>query len=161
MKHVKGQFLARFDCNEVGSMDEYVGYLIEQNWKDRWMKITQPVLLQSLQDEFLNAPELGEFRSGNVPWIPAEPGVMHMKCEEKDGVGQFLQTKFRAGVGKLLHMMQWSRVETQNAVRDLSRIMKVANVAYIKGLMRVMKYYVCNAKAWTSITTTWSVGWRC
>jgi hypothetical protein len=69
-----------------------------------------------------------------------------VKCEEKDGVGQFLQTKFRARVGKLLHMMRWSRVETQNAVRDLSRMIKVANVAHVKGLMRVMKYYVAMPK---------------
>jgi hypothetical protein len=69
-----------------------------------------------------------------------------VKCEEQDGVGQALQTKFRAGVGKLLHMMRWSRVETQNAVRDLSRMMKVANVAHVKGLMRVMKYYVATPK---------------
>jgi hypothetical protein len=33
-----------------------------------------------------------------------------------------------------------------NTVRDLSRMMKVANVAHVKGLMRVMKYYVAMPK---------------
>jgi hypothetical protein len=71
---------------------------------------------------------------------------MHVKCEENDGVGKFLQTKFRAVAGKLLHIMRWSRVETQNEVRDLSRMIKVTNVFDVKGLMRVMKYYIAMSK---------------
>jgi len=45
-----------------------------------------------------------------------------------------------------LHMMRWTRVETMNAVRDLSRYMTVARKSHMKALKRVMKYCVGTAK---------------
>jgi hypothetical protein len=53
------------------------------------------------------------------------------------------QGDFRKGVGKLLHMMRWSRPDTLNAVRELSRNMTHATTTHImKALYRVMKYCV-------------------
>jgi hypothetical protein len=51
------------------------------------------------------------------------------------------QFKYRSGVGKLLHMIRFSRPETMNVVRELSRFMTVcAADAHTKALYRVMKY---------------------
>ena len=47
---------------------------------------------------------------------------------------------FRSGVGKMLHMMQWSRPEMWNAVRELSRRMSKCNKAHTKAMLRAMKY---------------------
>jgi hypothetical protein len=53
------------------------------------------------------------------------------------------QTKYRSGVGKLLHMMQWSRPEIYNAVRELSIFMTVgAADAHMKAMKQVMEYCV-------------------
>lgn len=41
-----------FDCTKVGELKEYIGWKIEHNKEERWMKVTQPVLLQSFNDEF-------------------------------------------------------------------------------------------------------------
>lgn len=51
-------------------------------------------------------------------------------------------TKYRSGVGKLMHMMQYSRPEIYNAVRDLARHMKSPTQVHYNAMLRVMKYCV-------------------
>jgi hypothetical protein len=133
MQTAKEQMMMRFDCDEVGNMDEYVGCKLERNWDEGWIKFTQPVLLQSFHDEF----DLPDEKS---PTTPAEPGQILMRCEEKDGMSAEKQGSYRSGVGKLLHMMRWSRPEILNAVRELSKNMKVASEAHLKAMHRTMKY---------------------
>jgi hypothetical protein len=54
MKHAKNQFMERFDCDEVGNMDEDVGCKIDSGNDEKvpYLKIAQPVLLQNYHDEF-------------------------------------------------------------------------------------------------------------
>jgi hypothetical protein len=132
----KQQMIDRFDCDIIGNMDEYVGCKLDRNFEERSMRITQPVLLQSYNDEFDLTAEKQN------PITPAEPGQILIPCEEKDGLKDELQSQYRKGVGKMLHMMRWSRPEVLNAVRELSRFMKVASGAHYKAMIRVMKYCV-------------------
>ena len=46
----KKQLMDRFDCDEIGKLTEYIGCKIDRG--NGWMKLTQPVLLQSFEDEF-------------------------------------------------------------------------------------------------------------
>jgi hypothetical protein len=64
------------------------------------------------------------------------------KVEEGQELNQPEHKKFRSGVGKLLHMMRWSRPEIWNAVRELSRRMSKCNNDHMKAMKRVMKYCV-------------------
>ena len=73
------------------------------------MKITQLVLLQSFKDEF-QLPDKTHSTS-------AEPGQVLQEAKKEDIIGDEDQTKYRSGVGKLLHFMRWSRPEIWNAVR--------------------------------------------
>jgi hypothetical protein len=41
-----------FTLDEQGEMLEYVGCKIEHNREEQWMKMTQPVMIQSFADEF-------------------------------------------------------------------------------------------------------------
>jgi hypothetical protein len=41
-----------FDCEDVGIMDEYVGCKIERDLEEPSLRMTQPVLLQSFENEF-------------------------------------------------------------------------------------------------------------
>jgi hypothetical protein len=41
-----------FECEDIGELKEYVGCKIDQNKKDESLKITQPVIIRSFQDEF-------------------------------------------------------------------------------------------------------------
>jgi hypothetical protein len=79
-----------FDWDEVGMMKEYIGYKNEHDQEGGWMKITQPVLLQSLQAEFtlLNA----------VLVLLAVPGDVVTKGDDDSTAGE--KGYYRKGVGK-------------------------------------------------------------
>ena len=57
-----------------------------------------------------------------------------------------LQKKYWSGVGKLLHMMRWSRPDILNPTQELSRFMSRATYAHMKAMYRVMKYCVKTPK---------------
>ena len=94
----KKEMMDRFDCDEVGDLNEYVGCKIERNWEERWVKITQPVLLQSFNDKF----EL----PGTQYFTPAETGQVLVPCKDEDALSSNKQAVYRSGVGKLLHLMR-------------------------------------------------------
>jgi hypothetical protein len=133
VKKAKKKMTDRFDCDIIGNMNEYVGCKLDRNIEEGWIRFTQPVLLQSYTDEF-NIP------ADVVPSIPAEDGQILVPCEPADGVKESVQAMYRSGVGKLLHMMRWSRPEMLNSVRELSRHMKVASPVHVKALFRALKY---------------------
>ena len=114
-------------------MDKYVGCKLERNKEQQWIRFTQPVLLQSYTDEFSIPADV-------EPTIPAEDGQILVLCKRVNGVKESVQGMYRSGVGKLLHMMQWSRPEILNSVRELSRHMPVAEPRHMKALFRVLRY---------------------
>eukprot|EP00957_Ditylum_brightwellii_P107402 8195256-Ditylum_brightwellii.AAC.1 len=63
------------DLNDLRPMKEYVGCKNDHNTEKRYIKITQSVLIKSLENEF-NLDE-----HGNMPKIPAEPGTVLNKGE--------------------------------------------------------------------------------
>ena len=63
-----------------------------------------------------------------------------LSCEDGQEVSAEEQSKFRSAVGKLLHMMRWSRPEIYNAVRECSRRMSKASPDHMKAVLRIMKY---------------------
>jgi hypothetical protein len=46
----KEQMKAKFDCDDIGEITEYVGCKVERTVE--YVRFTQPVLLQSYVDEF-------------------------------------------------------------------------------------------------------------
>jgi hypothetical protein len=120
-------------------MDEYVGCKLEQEWEEHSIRFTQPVMIQSFKDEF-DVLEGSRFKT------PAEPGSVLVKCEEENGLMNTLQTVYRSGTGKLLHMMRWSCPELLNPVRELLKHLKVAATAHLKALKCVMAYVVATPK---------------
>lgn len=122
----------------TGNKNKYVGCKLERNWKEGWIRITQPVLLQSYKDEF-DLPE------SNVA-TPANPGQILVPCKEEHALNADAQTAYRLGVAKMLHMMRWSRPELLNLVRELSCFMKMAAGAHIRAMYQVMQYCVNTPK---------------
>ena len=120
-----------FECDDIGELTDYVGVKLDQT--DGSFKMTQPVLLQSLVDEF-------DVPSGGCPNTPATPGeVLPPLCEETQ-LGPDEQFLFRSAVGKMLHLVKWSRPEISNAVRELTRFMSGAGLVHQKAMYRTMKY---------------------
>jgi hypothetical protein len=121
------------ECDDTGDLKEYVGCKIEHNQTEGWLRMTQPVLLQSFIDEF-------DLPDGKTPVTPAEPGSKLMETETV--LSKNKHTYFRSGVGKLLHLMKWSRPEIMNSVRELSCHATRVGEPHIKAMHRVMKYCV-------------------
>ena len=130
----KEQLKRLYDCEDIGALTEYVGCKLEWNTDEGSIKFTQPVLLQSYQDEF-------ELPTQSYT-TPAEPKTVLTKCDDGQEISDEMQSKYRSAVGKALHMMRWSRPEIWNAVRETSRRMSKANPAHMKAALRLMKYCV-------------------
>jgi hypothetical protein len=99
---LKKNILKEVDCDDSGEIKEFVGCKIAYNTEMKSLKITQPVLMQSYEDEF-------DIATGHE--VPKTPGVPYKALQI--GAEQILQgeqnTYFRSGVGKLMHMRRWSR----------------------------------------------------
>ena len=96
-----------FDLDKIGELNKYVGCKIEYQREKGWMKMTQPVLIQSLDDEFNLEEIVGECAT------PAAPGST---LEETDQVlEEKRHTNYRKGVGKLIHVAKYSRPTISNA----------------------------------------------
>lgn len=132
MKTRKG-ILSKFECDDIGEMREYVGCKIER--QRGLTKLTQPVLIQSLTDEF-------EIPDGHSPRTPAEPNSALPKIADEEMMPGTLMTYYRSGVGKLIHLVRWSRPESWNAVRDLTRHMSKATGRHTTAMHRTMKYMI-------------------
>ena len=55
------------ECNNGGELQEYVGCKVEYNREERWIRLTQPVLVQSFKDEY-------DLPDAETPVTPAIPG---------------------------------------------------------------------------------------
>jgi hypothetical protein len=88
---------SQMKCEDSGELVEYIGCKLDKDMEGRTMKITQPVLVQSLRDAF----ELPD----REYTIPAPAG----EVLRPDNPGDELlnpggQTKYRSGIGKFLHL---------------------------------------------------------
>jgi hypothetical protein len=104
---LKKALMNQFKCKDCGPMDKYMGCMIEK-LKSGGIKFWQKVLLQSYRDEF----DIGSLKKFNTP---AAPGTAVKKPVKGDEILMpTKQTQYRSGVGKGMHMMQYSRPDTYN-----------------------------------------------
>ncbi len=109
---LKKDLMNQFECEDCGPMDEYVGCRIEK-LKTGGVKFQKKVRLQSYMDEF----DILKMKKFNTP---AAPGTELRKPDKGDELLMPVkQTQYRSGVGKGMHMMQYSWLDTYNDVRDL------------------------------------------
>ena len=112
---------------------EYVECTIEE-CKSGGIKFLQKVLLQSYDDEF-DIKGLKKFNT------PATPGtVLKKPIDGKTLLTPENQTLYHSGVGKAMHMMQYSRPDTYNTVRDLVRHMTSVAQVHLNAMLRLIMY---------------------
>ena len=128
----KKEFADVFECEDDGEMKEYIGCKITRT--DDSMVITQPVLVQSLKDEF----EL----PGSNPVTPLPAGLVYQKGNQDELITPGQQKILRPAVGKLIHMTRWSRPMELNPVREVSRLVQGATRPQYDGVHRIMQYIV-------------------
>jgi hypothetical protein len=61
----KASMMKLFDCDDVGTLKEYLGCKVDYDQEAGTMRLTQPVMIQSFQDEF----NLPEGKASNTPAI--------------------------------------------------------------------------------------------
>ncbi len=62
------------------------------------IKITQPILVQSLEDEF-------KLLIGTPPQTSANSGTVLTKNKEEDKLSKDMHTKYQDGIGKFQHLV--------------------------------------------------------
>ena len=132
VEKTKAELMSRFDCEDCGELDEYIGNRITAVDGGKALKFVQPVLIQKMSDEF-------DLPDGQVS-TPAKPGNVLLKCDEGSMMNGRMMTYFRSGVGMLIHLMQWSRPEISHATRDCARHMQSAGVVHVDAMHRIMQY---------------------
>ena len=106
----KKKMMARFDCEDIGPLKDYIGSKIDIFRAEGYMHITQLVLLQILNDEF-------ELPGGKTPVTPATLGSLEVKEGQVKPMMQEMQTEYRKGVGKLLYLMRHSKPTISHQTR--------------------------------------------
>ena len=129
----KEEMKERFECDDVGEAKEYIGCKLTR--KGNSLKLTQPVLIQSFEDEFDLPKEKFE--------TPAAPGSILVEEGEDKYVSKEEMQIYRRGVGKLLFLTRWSRPDIYNAVRECSRFGGRTTEQHMKQMKRTMKFCVC------------------
>jgi hypothetical protein len=141
VKQIEADLQSAFVSKSEGEMKEYVGNkvdVVRQSDGRAKIKITQPVLVQKLQDEF-------ELPGGKTPKTPAVPGQVLVKGDGSNILKPQDATKYRSGTALCMYKMQWSRPDIYNATRDCARHMSAPNESHMKALKHLMKYVVGTA----------------
>ena len=94
--HYKKKIIDLIDCDDIGPLMDYIGYKIEFNCDEHWVRLTQPVLLQSFKDEFTFS------EPNRYPKTPAIPGSVLRAGKTKESISAKDQKTYHSGVGKLL-----------------------------------------------------------
>jgi hypothetical protein len=110
VEKTKKDLMERFDCKDCGDIKEYMGCKIERTKNS--LKFTQPVLMQSYNDKF----ELPK-KSYKTP---APAGLVLVAGKKVEALSPAMQKKYCSGTRNAMHVMQYSKLETYNAVQDLS-----------------------------------------
>ena len=125
--------MAQFDCEECGELDKYGGCKIIRLGKQA-LKITKPVIIQCFSDEF-------DLPNCECP-TPARMGNVLTKANESDLLSPKYHTKYRSGVGKMMHVMQYSAPQIYNAVRDHQRHMSQLAPKHMKEMLHCMTHCI-------------------
>ena len=88
VEYTKSQMKELFDCDDVGDFHEYVGCKIEHNTDEPSLKFTQPVMIQSFQDEF----KLPEYKYES----PAEQGQVLVAAAKGQELSRNDQSIYRS-----------------------------------------------------------------
>eukprot|EP01082_Thalassiosira_pseudonana_P000277 g29.t1 g29 contig1:64548-67487(+) len=127
-----------FVCKSEGELKEYVGSKIDVMRKSNGLatvKITQPVLIQKLEDEF-------DVSTGKAPGTPARPGEVLSKLHGGELLTSAAATNYRSGTATLMFIMQWSRPDIFNATRGCARHMSAPGTVHNDALYWLIHYVI-------------------
>ena len=72
----------------------------------------------------------------------AEPNTVLRRPESGGILANKDQSKYQPGIGKMMHMMRWSRLDIYNATHDCARHVTLARKTHYNAMLSIMDYYV-------------------
>ena len=135
-------------------MKEFVGCVsvVSRNEGENARLKFIPVLIQSIKGEFKKPEAL-------APSVPAKYGIMLTKNDDKVAkILPAMTTKYLLGTGKLMHVMCFSRLET-NVVWQLARLMsELSKKSFEKMYQAILQ--CCKTRESTGASAKRQVGWQ-
>ena len=124
-----------FNIKILGKSEKYIGCQITEDPKTKTIWITQPNILQDIEQKF------GHIMPNKIYDTPAAPIMMINHPTETDTkISSKRQTEYRSGTGMLLYLIKHSRPELSNAVWELTKVLDGATEAHLKAMLRTIKY---------------------
>jgi len=74
-----------------------------------------------------------------------------------------MATSYRSGVGMLLYLLKHSRIDLENPVRELTKVLKSPTLLAYKEMLRLIKFVIDTATMGLKIVPTFTKGqleWR-
>ena len=130
----KKDLMTYFKCEDCGKMKEYVGKKIPRI-EDGGLKFTQDVLVQ-IKDKY----DISN-KKRSTPTAPSS--LLEKITEGEESLPAQLESYLRSGIGKMIHVMQWSRPEISHLMRNLAKMMGKGNYAIVNAMHRCMEHCVC------------------
>lgn len=135
---VMQEFANFMECDVIGDAIEYIGCKIDHDREEGKLKITQPVLIQSLVDKFEFAESKRFIRT------PAVAGsVLERPVEGEPILSEEEQSIYRSAQGINMYLVGCSRLELGNAVRETARQNASAGIPAFEQLKRTVQHLVC------------------
>ena len=131
VERVKEDLMKSFEYTCESALTEYVGSKIDIERKTSELavaKFTQPVLVQKLEDEYI------EELSGRASMTPAVAGQILVKGDGSGTISEEKATRYWSATTTLMNIIQYLRPEIYNATRGQSRHMKEPREAHAKAL---------------------------
>jgi hypothetical protein len=137
-----------YKIKDMGRMHEYVGCTVTT--KDNKIILSQPDIIKKLEANFGEEVKgLSTYRTPSAPHqVLVQPSTDALTLSTGD------QKKYRSGVGTLLYLVKHSRPDLSNSVRELSKMMDLANEAHKRALLRTIKYVLDTKNLYLNLKPT-------
>ena len=122
----------------MGELEEFIGFTIKRDLTNMNLKISQPDLIKNMIQVF--DKDVKSLMTFNTPATPHKGIICNQETDTK--ISHDLQNRYRSGLGLLLYLVNHSRPELSNAVRELSKCMNETNMSHYKALLSEIKYVI-------------------
>jgi hypothetical protein len=131
-----------FNLKVENNLTDYLSCQLIENIELKEILILQPHLINNLEAKFGD-----EVKSKRVYKTPGTPRFK-IVCPENDDdiIEPDLQRRYCSGVGMLLYLINYSRPDLCNVVRELSKCMDKATVGTYFEMLRVVKFVIDTKK---------------
>ena len=122
----------KIKIEDVGELKEFVECKVKIDKSEQSAKFTQPDMMESFLDEFSAGKKKGV--------MPAEANTVLKRPESGEILANKDQSKYQSGIGKMMNMVRWSRLDIYNVSQDCTRHMMLDCRSHYNAMVCIMDY---------------------